>query len=56
MAQPFPGEESLRSNMTSLTKQKKAIERWKKTNAGKRHKRAKRRGTTPPFAVHQPKD
>jgi hypothetical protein len=42
--------------MTSLGKRKKKIDGWKKVNAGKRNKRAKRRGTTPPFAVHQPKE
>jgi hypothetical protein len=42
--------------MSSLTKQRKKINRWKKVKAGKRGKRIKRRGTTPAFAVHLPKE
>jgi hypothetical protein len=42
--------------MSSLTKKRKEIKRWKKTKMGKRTKRAKRRGTTPPFAVNPPKE
>jgi hypothetical protein len=42
--------------MSSPGKQRKKIDGWKKVKAGKRSKRIKRRGTTPPFAVHQPKE
>ena len=42
--------------MSSLTKQRKEIKRWKKTKAGKRTKRIKRRGTTPVFEVHPTKE
>ena len=42
--------------MTSLTKKRKAIKRWKKTKMGKRTKRIKRRGTTPPFALNPSKE
>jgi len=41
--------------MASPGKKQKGVIRWKKAKKGKRTKRAKRRGTTPAFAVHPDK-